>query len=73
LATRWSWHFHVEQTQVRFELVVGGILRGVANNFIESPQLCIQRELHKERFDELAGMTDLKRFKFDWFANARGL
>ena len=58
---------------MRFELVVGGILRCVANDFIESPQFCIQRELHKERFDELAGVTDLKRFEFDWFANARGL
>jgi len=58
---------------VRIELVVRGILRGVANDFIESPQLFVQRELHKERFDELAGVTDLKRFEFDWFANAPGL
>src|SRR6266436_5383698 len=49
------------------------MLRSVANNFIKMPQLCVQCELHKECFDELAGVTDLKRFELYWFAKARGL
>ena len=46
---------------MRVKLVIGQVLRSVANGLMQLPQFSIHRELHKECFDELAGVADLKR------------
>ena len=57
---------------MRLKLVIGQILGRVANGPIDLPQFCIQRELHKERFDELARVMDLKRLEIYRLAFTRG-
>ena len=53
-------HRFVKQTQVRVKIVVRRILCCAANRVLKSPQFCARRELHKQCFDEFAGLMDLE-------------
>ena len=55
---------------MRVELVIGRILRSIANHFVELPQFSVEPELHEECFDKLAGLADLKRLRLDDLATA---
>ena len=43
-----------------FELVIRRILRSIANHFVELLQFSVQRELHEQCSDKLAGLADLE-------------
>jgi hypothetical protein len=55
---------------MRFELVIRRILRSIANHFVELLQFSVQRELHEQCFDKLAGLADLKHLRLDESATA---
>jgi len=57
---------------VRIEGVVRRILRRVPDALIQLLQLFVRSDLQEKSFDKLIGVIDLKRFKLDWFATARG-
>jgi|SRR2546430_3462681 len=58
---------------MRLELVIGRILRSIANHLVELPQFSVQRKFHEECFDKLAGLADLKHVRFDGPATANSL
>ena len=55
---------------MRIELVIGRILRSIANRFVELLKFSVQRELHEECFDKLAGLADFKHLRLDESATA---
>ena len=57
---------------MRVELVIGQVLRSVANGLMQLPQFSIHRELHKECFYKLVRVINPERLEVDRLPFARG-
>jgi len=57
---------------MRVELVIGRILRGIANRFVELLQFSVRRKLHKECFDKFARLADFKHLRLSKSATRNG-
>ena len=55
---------------MRVELVIGRILRSIANQLVELLQFSVHHHLHEQCFDKLAGLADLKHLRLDESATA---
>ena len=55
---------------MRLELIIGRILRNMADELVELLQFSVQCELHEQCFDKLAGLADLKHLRLDESATA---